>query len=122
MDHDDSVDAERYTVNQPIDPAALAAMVATTGVDMGIEVGLKAVRAVAIFGVLAVFLGSRSGSTGWSVVLVLLIGLFFAQLWLMWRRHGLARVAVALVDRFGKARYKAAQPIIDNANRIIDEV
>jgi hypothetical protein len=121
LERDDAVDAMRYTVNLPVDPAALAAMVATTGVDMGLEAGLKAVRAVALFGVLAVLLGSRSPTAGWFVVLVLLIGLFFAQVWLMWRRYVLTKVAASLIDRFGKARYKAAQPIIDTANRIISE-
>ncbi len=121
MDHD-SVSTEHYTVNMPVDPAALAAMVATTGIDMGLSKGLAVVRVIVFAGIAALFLGRNSEMGGWFTTSVLLIGLLFGQLWLMWRRHGMGLIAAGLLDRFGAARFRAASPIIDSANRIIDEV
>ena len=105
----------------PVDPAVLAAMVATTGIDMGIASGLRVIRYIAVAGIVASFLGRGSSLGGWFATLVLLSGLLVGMLWLMYRRYGQTLIAGSLVDRYGPARFKAAQPVIDQANRIIEE-
>jgi hypothetical protein len=119
MDHDDLSDAMAYTMRQPVDPAALLAVVATTGLDLGLTVGLKVLGVIGVFGGLATVLGRSMG--GWFTSTVLLAGMFLGVLYLLRCRRNQLAITHAIIERYGAARFVAAQGLVDQANRIIEE-
>ncbi len=110
----DTTDSDVQNPN-PVDPAAIVAMVAATGQDQGIVRTQRAVAYIGVFGGIASALNQRFGN------FVLLTGLLIAYGWLVYCRVGQSGIARKLLDRFGVARFRAAQPIIDQANRYINE-
>lgn len=111
--------AESYVVNNLVETPPLLAMVATVGVDRGLAIAIAMVRIISLFGIIGVFFGRHIEMGGWFAAMVMLVGLFASMVYLMVRRQGQVAVAHRLIDEFGAARFRAAQPVIDEANRIL---
>lgn len=116
-------DAMNYAMEcrLPVEPAALVAMVATTGIDMGLKTGMVVLGVVGGFGGGAVVLGGNSPAGGWFAAATLFAGVLGGVLFLLRQRAGQTRIARGLLDRFGPERYKAAVPVLDRANQFIAE-
>jgi hypothetical protein len=111
---------EQPAINRlPVDPAALVALVATTGMDLGLTSGIRTLGLAALFSAAAFFLGY---SMPWFVVGVTQAGIVLGLLHLMRRRHCQLLICHRLIDKFGAARFGAAQGWVDQANRIIEEI
>ena len=98
-EHDDMVDALKYAVQARADPAALAAMVATTGVDLGLKRGVQTLSAIGAFGGLAAVLAAGSPRGGWFVAGTLFVGVGLGMANLLYRRWGQTNIARTLLER-----------------------
>lgn len=120
-EHDDLVEAMSYSVIPPAPAAAVLAMTAVTGFDRGLKVGRNTLSVISLASVLASFLGRGSVAGGWFTVLIAMCGLFAGFCYLTYLRWGQQGIAHRLIDRFGAARFKAAVPLMDEANRYVQE-
>lgn len=97
---------------------AILAMVAITGIDSGLKTGQLLLSFVAFVGA-GVYLATGSAL---ATVVALFACNTFGLLFFLFRRNGQVAVARGLINRFGPARFLAAKPLLDEADKLVKEV
>jgi hypothetical protein len=114
--------SESFSIHPaPVETGAIVAMVATTGIDMGLKTGIRVLAAVGGFGGVACVLAHNSARGGWFAAGTMLGGVLTGVVYLGYRRYGQLAIAHKLIERFGAARFHAAQPVIDEGSRFLSE-